>query len=96
VNEAGSGFITKPDAHAIADALVSAIKNRKDWPEMGQRGRAFAMQHMTWDHIAQQGLQQFMSLLAENGNTTVRERLQHASFTVPRPRQFRFGGGDNG
>jgi glycosyltransferase involved in cell wall biosynthesis len=63
VQAADCGFITPPAAGDIADTLATAVNKRAIWAAMGERGRRYANQHLRWDRIADEALQQFTDLL---------------------------------
>ena len=52
VAEAGGGWLTEPDVDKIAEALVTAMTNKKNWEAMGRKNSDHVMEHLTWEQIA--------------------------------------------
>lgn len=52
VREAQCGYLVQPNPASICAGLVRAIETRDQWRSMGERGRTFAYEHLTWDKIA--------------------------------------------
>jgi glycosyltransferase involved in cell wall biosynthesis len=65
VEEAQCGYVCVPNPESICAALVRALETRDQWRSMGDRGRAFAYQHLTWGKVAEQAsyaLERILSL----------------------------------
>jgi glycosyltransferase involved in cell wall biosynthesis len=49
---ANAGWVVLPTVEGLAAGLNAAIKAANEWPELGKRGRAYALEHLRWDSIA--------------------------------------------
>ena len=52
VEAAGCGWVAKPDPDSLMAAITEALKQREHWISMGERGRAYVTNHLTWDQCA--------------------------------------------
>jgi glycosyltransferase involved in cell wall biosynthesis len=53
VRDAQCGYLVQPNPASICAGLVRAIETRDQWRSMGDRGRAFAYEHLTWEKVAE-------------------------------------------
>jgi glycosyltransferase involved in cell wall biosynthesis len=70
VREAQCGYLVQPNPASICAGLVRAIETRDQWQSMGERGRTFAYEHLTWDKIAAQEVRSLEEVLGR-ARTTV-------------------------
>lgn len=54
VAKSGGGWITEPDAEALAGVLSLALSARKEWPILGEMNRKHVTTNLTWDRVAEQ------------------------------------------
>ncbi len=64
VRQAGCGFLVEPNAESICAGMVRAAESRDQWRNMGENGRRFAYQNLTWDTVAQRASQSYQKLLS--------------------------------
>jgi glycosyltransferase involved in cell wall biosynthesis len=67
VREAQCGYLVQPNPASICAGLIRAIETRDEWRGMGERGRAFAYQHLTWAKIAEQATHALEEILGLRG-----------------------------
>ena len=67
VREANCGYLVEPNPASICGGLVRAIETRDQWPAMGQRGKAFAYEHLTWSKVAQDATRALEEILGRSG-----------------------------
>ena len=63
VERSGGGIVVQPTADDIARGFESLLAVRDQWREMGLRGRAYALDHLHWNGIANRALAQYQRLL---------------------------------
>ncbi len=63
VRKARCGFDFEPEPVSIAGALEQALAARADWSVMGERGRRFVREWMSWDRMAEMAERQYTSIL---------------------------------
>lgn len=70
-NQAGSaehviraecGITVEPDPKSIASGIEEMIKRRNEWDKMGERGYYYAIQHLTWNKIASEALENYKKI----------------------------------
>lgn len=52
VEKAGGGWVVGPTVEALAAGLETAIEAKADWAGTGERGRAYVLNHLTWEQVA--------------------------------------------
>ncbi|MBD2327261.1 glycosyltransferase [Alkalinema sp. FACHB-956] len=62
VQASGCGVVVQATAESIAQGMTKLWNCRDRWPEMGLKGRQYALDNLRWDKIAQQALQQYSRL----------------------------------
>jgi glycosyltransferase involved in cell wall biosynthesis len=63
VARAGAGVVAEPTVSDIALGLERLLARRDEWHAMGDRGRAYARTHLTWDRIADEAAREYTALL---------------------------------
>lgn len=63
VEKADCGVLVSPEVSGIESGLLELLKRRSEWKEMGLRGRNYALEHLKWEKIASQALEEYKSLL---------------------------------
>ncbi|MBW4686416.1 MAG: glycosyltransferase [Komarekiella atlantica HA4396-MV6] len=63
VQASGCGVVVKPDVLSIKEGLVKLLKSRPNWQEMGLRGRRYALEHLQWNQIAGNALEDYKTLI---------------------------------
>ncbi|MGH2533350.1 MAG: glycosyltransferase [Thermomicrobiales bacterium] len=51
VERAGCGVVIEPTPASLADGIGRLIECRAEWPAMGASGRAYVLEHLTWNRI---------------------------------------------
>jgi glycosyltransferase involved in cell wall biosynthesis len=64
VTEVGAGLIVEPERDALCAALRQMLNNPTGWAAMGRRGQQLIENQFTWDAVALQLEQVYLSLLA--------------------------------
>lgn len=72
VQKSGCGVVVDSNQHDIQRGLEQLLAQRRDWCEMGLRGRTYALEHLHWNRIAARTLVQYRQLL----DATVHDRSQ--------------------
>jgi glycosyltransferase involved in cell wall biosynthesis len=67
VMQAQCGYLVQPNPASICAGLVRAIETRDQWRSMGERGRTFAYQHLTWGKVAEQATHALEEILSLQG-----------------------------
>jgi glycosyltransferase involved in cell wall biosynthesis len=67
VREAECGYLVQPNPSSICAGLVRAIETSDQWRTMGERGRKFAYQHLTWGKVAEQATDALERILSLKG-----------------------------
>lgn len=67
LRNAECGYLVQPNPASICAGLVRAIETRDQWRSMGERGRAFAHQHLTWGKVAEQASHALERILSLRG-----------------------------
>lgn len=75
VTESQSGWITQCQVEAVASALREALQNPVERQRRGANARAYALEHYSWDAIAEQTIQAYHNTLQEFG--VDRSKLVH-------------------
>lgn len=65
ITAAGCGVVAKPTVAGIAKAFRELWEQRRDWPEMGRRGRDYAVKHLRWSQIGAKALTDYAALMRE-------------------------------
>ena len=65
--QAECGYVVTPNVDAITAGLAQAVETREQWPSMGQKGRHFAYDHLTWDKSAEQAIRAYEMVLGRAG-----------------------------
>jgi glycosyltransferase involved in cell wall biosynthesis len=63
VEKAGCGILVEPSAASICSGFAEAMKVREQWSEIGERGRSFAHQNLTWDHMGRRAAHCYLTLM---------------------------------
>jgi glycosyltransferase involved in cell wall biosynthesis len=63
VERSGCGIVVEPTADSIRRGFDTLLAERERWPEMGLRGREYALEHLHWNGIARRTLAQYRRLL---------------------------------
>lgn len=63
IERSGCGVVMEPEPHAIERAFEQLMSMRSRWPDMGRRGREYALEHLHWNGIAARTLAQYQRLL---------------------------------
>jgi len=63
VKASSCGLVTPADTSSIASALTELVNLRSHWPAMGLRGRHYASEHLQWDRIAANLLEQYRRII---------------------------------
>jgi glycosyltransferase involved in cell wall biosynthesis len=61
--QAQCGYTVKPEVESICAGLAHAFQTRSHWVSMGERGRRFAYQHLTWENSAEQAIREYEIIL---------------------------------
>jgi glycosyltransferase involved in cell wall biosynthesis len=69
VTAAGCGIVVQPEPRSIQTGLQWLLAQRAHWPEMGRRGRDYALAHLQWPTIAQQALHDYQALERGRSNS---------------------------
>lgn len=65
VTRAGGGFLLDPEPGSIQLALSAAMAQRGRWAELGARNRAYVLNHLTWDKVAETTMVNYRRVLGE-------------------------------
>ncbi|MFM2432373.1 MAG: hypothetical protein RLZZ511_3587 [Cyanobacteriota bacterium] len=71
VEASGGGIVVSPDAQSIQAGLQFLFKSREQWSEMGQNGRQYAIDNLSWPTIAQTALAAYRELFNRPQDQTV-------------------------
>jgi glycosyltransferase involved in cell wall biosynthesis len=63
VHASGCGLVVQPTVKSIQEGLNLLLTCRDRWPEMGQRGQQYALDHLPWRTIAQQALPEYQAIM---------------------------------
>lgn len=63
VANSGCGVVVEPTAHDVHRGFRYLLSQRHRWQEMGMQGRAYALEHLHWNRIAERTLSQYCGLL---------------------------------
>jgi len=66
VGRADAGFVVAPEVGEIADGLESAWEMRDHLEEMGERGRRFVLENLTWEAVAQKSRELYGRVFAKS------------------------------
>ena len=69
VKKAQCGYLVRPDSDSISLGLIRAFQTRDKWRSMGDKGKHFAHEHLTWDKSAEQACYGYKTLLREVGRS---------------------------
>jgi glycosyltransferase involved in cell wall biosynthesis len=64
VQASGCGVVVPPEVSAIKSGLLELLQRRSQWKDMGLQGRHYALEHLRWDKIAAEAIEQYQQLLA--------------------------------
>jgi glycosyltransferase involved in cell wall biosynthesis len=64
VERAGAGVTTSPEPQSIRDALIELSRLRPNWKTIGENGRRYAHEHMTWSQVADGAVRAYTQVLA--------------------------------
>ncbi|MFZ0591028.1 MAG: glycosyltransferase [Bryobacteraceae bacterium] len=78
IEKAGCGVLVEPSTGSICSGFAEAMKLRPRWEEMGERGRSFAYENMTWDHMGRRAEESYCALIDALKTTPGGEMLKHA------------------
>lgn len=62
VVNAGCGIVVEPNPKSIATGIEEMIKLKSKWVEMGEKGFRYAVEHLTWEKIAQEALANYKKI----------------------------------
>ncbi|RKX69363.1 hypothetical protein DRP53_08370 [candidate division WOR-3 bacterium] len=68
VDQIQCGITVDPNPESIFQGLCKLWENRRSWVMIGQRGREFAFQNLTWDRIAPKIVANYNKILTERRN----------------------------
>jgi glycosyltransferase involved in cell wall biosynthesis len=63
VQASGCGVTIAPTRNGIHQGFATLLERRAQWPEMGLRGRCYALKYLQWEPIAESALVQYRSLI---------------------------------
>lgn len=63
VASSGCGIVIEPTAKDVHRGFRYLLSQRHRWQEMGMQGRAYALEHLHWNRIAERTLSQYRELL---------------------------------
>lgn len=66
VEASDCGIVVSPTRASVLRGLESLVVRQTEWPEMGSRGRRYAIDHLSWKNIAGAALEQYEQLLDRN------------------------------
>jgi glycosyltransferase involved in cell wall biosynthesis len=76
------GVVVSSNADSIQQGLMELLLRRQEWPEMGRRGREYALKNLRWDDIAHNALNEYR-LVCSEGEQPADFGMQRASGSVP-------------
>jgi glycosyltransferase involved in cell wall biosynthesis len=62
VEASGCGVLVSPDRESVRVGLLQLLARRSEWPEMGLRGRQYAIEHLAWTRVAGGALDHYRRL----------------------------------
>lgn len=63
IEKAGCGILVEPSAGSICSGFAEAMKLQPRWEEMGEQGRSFANENMTWDDMGRRSSESYCALI---------------------------------
>lgn len=63
VQASGCGVTIAPTLNGIRQGFATLLERRAQWPEMGLRGRYYALKYLQWEPIAESALVQYRNLI---------------------------------
>lgn len=63
VRDSGCGVVVAPQSSAIKSGLIELCQRRSEWQEMGLKGQRYVLQHLQWNQIASDALEQYQHLV---------------------------------
>jgi glycosyltransferase involved in cell wall biosynthesis len=63
IQKCGCGVVVDSNEHDIQRGFEQLLAQRREWSEMGLRGRAYALENLHWNRIAARTLTQYRQLL---------------------------------
>ncbi|KAM3096160.1 glycosyltransferase [Phormidesmis sp. 146-35] len=70
VESSGCGVVVAPETEAIKAGLLQLFQRRGEWPNLGLRGRRYALEYLQWNQIAARALEQYQSLCGFSASQT--------------------------
>jgi glycosyltransferase involved in cell wall biosynthesis len=59
----GCGLSVSPSVEGVAAGMRAILSRRRDWGEMGRRGRRYALERLQWKNVAADALESYARLL---------------------------------
>jgi glycosyltransferase involved in cell wall biosynthesis len=66
VRASGCGVIISADVNQVKAGLMKLISMRSNWKEVGLAGRAYALEHLQWNNIAEKALAGYREILNDS------------------------------
>ena len=63
IQKSGCGVVVDSNEHDIQRGFEELLARRREWSEMGLRGRAYALENLHWNRIAARTLVQYRQLM---------------------------------
>lgn len=64
VRASGCGVVVQPTVASVQAGLAELIQRRTDWPQMGERGRQYVFQELSWKAIGESAWKHYQTLVA--------------------------------
>jgi glycosyltransferase involved in cell wall biosynthesis len=78
IQKCGCGVVVDASEHDVQRGLEQLLAKRREWAEMGLRGRAYALENLHWNRIAARTLVQYRQLLdARLGSRSTSQAFAH-------------------
>jgi glycosyltransferase involved in cell wall biosynthesis len=81
VEEARCGFVVAPTAGSISDGIARAITSRQHWTELGEHGRGYAHQNLTWERMGCHAAQCYRELI-ENLKSALQKNPGNSDYKI--------------
>ncbi|MDA7742038.1 glycosyltransferase [Francisellaceae bacterium] len=63
VELAGAGILCRPDEDSIRQAIEKMLKMHKEWGKLGEKGRNYMIEQLSWETIGKKVLKKYKELL---------------------------------
>jgi len=63
VVRAECGIVIEPSEKGVLDGIATLMRSRDKWQDMGERGRTYAQNHLSWDEIGRAAIESYSRIL---------------------------------